>query len=173
KEDIVKQLPHINKNYLSFTKFAKASLSDIFGEEQLKNATKKYVYELASCYFENQGNLKFVKHQLPRMAQVSSVFDIASFQINKDPFIDLFLTGNNFEISTQLSRLDASHGEILLFDEKKGFVITQNDKYPISGAVRAMEKITINQTEYLIVARNNASPLFLKLEDHEDEKNNL
>ncbi|SDB63248.1 Repeat domain-containing protein [Flavobacteriaceae bacterium MAR_2010_188] len=169
KDEIAKQLPYINKKYLSYSDFADATIDDIFGRNKLNQAEKKYVYELASCYFENTGNLDFKKKRLPNSAQVSSVNEIFCKDFNNDGLTDLFLTGNNFEISTQLSRLDASHGELLLFENNKDFISAANTEFPIWGVVRSLAPISINQSNYLIVARNNDSPLFLKLESSDDE----
>ncbi len=163
KDELVKQLPGINKKYLSYNDFAAASLEDIFGAEPLRAASKKQVFELASCYFENTGNGTFKKHKLPFAAQISSVNDIHVEDFNGDGFQDLLLVGNNFEISTQLSSLDASHGVLLLNDTQGKFTQAKDQKFDITGAARNIEKLHYQGEDYLIVARNNDQPLFLKI----------
>jgi hypothetical protein len=161
KDELVKQLPHINKKYLSYADFASASMEDIFGKEALRSATTERVFELASCYFENTGNGSFKKHPLPFAAQISSVNDIYVEDFNGDGFQDLLLVGNNFEISTQLSSLDASHGVLLLNDTKGNFTQAKDQKFDITGAARNIEKLRYQGKDYLIVTRNNDQPLFL------------
>jgi len=163
KDELVKQLPGINKKYLSYHDFASASMEELFDNEKLESATKKHVFELASCYFENKGNGVFVKHILPLTVQISSVNDIHVEDFNNDGYLDLLLVGNNFEISPQLSSLDASHGVLLLNDMKGGFKEAKGQKFDISGAARNIEKLYYQGENYLIIARNNDHPLFFKI----------
>ena len=163
KDELVKQLPGINKKYLSYNDFASASLEDIFGHDKLQSASKKQVFELASCYFENTGNGTFKKHLLPFAAQISTVNDIHIEDFNKDGFLDMLLVGNNFEISPQLSSLDASHGVLLLNDSRGNFTEAKDQKFDISGAARNIAKLRYQGNDYLIVTRNNDQPLFFKI----------
>lgn len=165
KDELVKQMPYLNKKYLSYNDFAAASLQDLFGKEKLAAAQKKKVYELQSCYFENDGSGKFVKRKLPIAAQFSVVYDMAVVDFNNDGYKDLLIVGNNFEISTQLGRLDAFHGLFLQNDQSGGFVWNKDHQVDISGAARTIKKITINGQENFIVGRNNGSPIFLKKTD--------
>ena len=120
KDEMAKQLPFINKKHLSYKNFAGAKFDELVSMNKIKSATKKYVYELASCYFENLGGNTFKKHQLPFQSQISSVNDVVLQDFNKDGFKDVFLVGNNYHISTQLGKLDASHG-LVLINNQKGF----------------------------------------------------
>ena len=163
KDELVKQLPSINKKYLSYTEFANASVADIFGKQNLDKARQEKAFELGSCYFENTGDGSFKKHLLPIAAQFSSVNDIWVEDFNNDGFPDLLLVGNNFEISPQLSSLDASHGILLLNDSQGNFYEAKGQKFTISGAARNIEKLEYKGEKYLIITRNNDQPLFLKI----------
>ncbi|MEM9075841.1 MAG: VCBS repeat-containing protein [Bacteroidota bacterium] len=161
KDELVKQMPFLNKDFLSYESFAKASLADLFGEQNLNSALKKEVYELASCYFENTGNLQFVKKQLPNMAQISTINDMFMEDFDEDGTVDLLLVGNNYEISTQLGRMDASHGILLRFENGEP-VWNENTSINISGPARSIAKATINQKEHYIIGINDSKPLFLE-----------
>lgn len=164
KEELVKKLPFINKKFLSYDKFSRASINEIFGAKPLNLADKKYVFNLATTYFENLGNLNFKPVTLPFMGQISSIHNIVSHDFNNDGFIDVLLTGNHYEISTQLSRLDASHGELFINDKKGSFKYEANPNLNIYGVVRDSEFITINKKKYLLFGRNNDSLLIIPLE---------
>lgn len=162
KEELAKQMPFLNKKYLSFQDFATTEFEDLFSKKKLNNSLKKETYELASCYLENLGDNTFKVHELPFMTQISSVFDIALDDFNNDGFTDALFVGNNYEISTQLSRLDASHGVLLLNDQNGWFYEAKEHYFDIPGTSRNIEKIDINNSEYYIVTRNNNKPVFLK-----------
>lgn len=163
KDELVKQIPSINKKYLSYTEFASASVADILGKQNLDEARQEKAFELGSCYFENTGDGSFKKHLLPFAAQFSSVNDIWVEDFNNDGFPDLLLVGNNFEISPQLSSLDASYGVLLLNDSQGNFYEAKGQKFTISGAARDIEKLEYQGENYLIITRNNDQPLFLKI----------
>lgn len=162
KDELAKQIPLINKKYLSYQNFAKAKFTDLLPNKKINEAYKKEAYELATCYFENQGDNTFKKHQLPIMTQVSIVNDIFVDDFNNDNFLDILLVGNNYDVSTHLGKLDASHGTLLLNDRKGFFNEIINQQFDISGPARDIQKIRIGDNSYYIVSRNNDTPIFLK-----------
>ncbi len=162
KDELVKQLPHLNKEYLSYNAFAKANIEYLFSASKLESATKKQVTQLASMYFENNGDLTFKAIPLPLMSQISSVHDIHIEDFNNDGYLDVILIGNDYEISTQIGRLDSSKG-MLLINNKKGFFEIENRfKLNILGASRSIDTIRVLGTKYYVVGRNNDTPLFLR-----------
>lgn len=159
KDELAKQMPFLNKKFLYYKDFAKASLEELFGKDKLESAKKRKVYELATSYFENDGNGNFSPKELPLLVQSSSVNDIYIENIDKERINEILMVGNNFEISTQLGRLDASHG-LLLQNDGKGN-LSWKQSLNVSGAARKIEKITINGNEEFIITLNNDSPVFL------------
>jgi hypothetical protein len=97
------------------------------------------------------------------MAQISSVNDIAVDDFNNDGYTDVLLVGNNYNINTQLGKLDASHGLILL-NNKKGFFYESLDQdFDISGEARNIDKLSINNEMFYVISINNDVPIFIKL----------
>lgn len=160
KDELAKQIPLINKKFLSYAAFAKANVQEIFGEKNLQNSDKKFINELQSCYFENDGEGNFIKHPLPLITQSSSIYDFAIDDINKDGYKDLLIVGNNYEISTQLGRLDGFHGLVLESDKNNNFIWRQ-ENLNISGAARVIKSIQIKNKEYYIIGINNKAPILL------------
>ena len=163
KDELVKQLPYLNKEYLSYNTYAKASLTEVFSNEKLNSAEKKYVYTLSSRYFENDGTGNFIPSALPKMAQASVVRDIAIRDLNKDGYSDVFLVGNLYEISTQLGRMDAGHGVLLQNDKKGGFQWVKDTGYTYSGPARNISTIKIKNTDYWIIGINNAPVVLINI----------
>jgi len=92
---------------------------------------------------------------------------LSSGDLNNDGFMDVLLTGNYYEISTQLSRLDALRGELLINDRKGGFYPSDQGKFNIPGVIRDLEFISVGAKHYLAVGRNNDVPIFLELNSAE------
>lgn len=163
KDELVKQLPIINKKFISYEYFAKSSLSDLLTPKKLKEASKKQITTLSSMYFENLGNGSFKSTPLPFMAQVSAVMDMQVDDFNNDGFLDIFLVGNLYEISTQLGRLDGLDG-LLLLNNKKGFFqeLKKQHNFNINGPARSIAKLEIKGKTHYIVGLNNQAPVLLK-----------
>ena len=156
KEELTKQLPFLNKKYLSYTAFAKADFKDIFTKEKLDAAKKKYIYTLATTYFENTGNNSYSIKEIPNLVQSSSVHSLLIEDFDNNGFKDVLLAGNRYDVNTQLGRLDASHGQLLLnFDGN--FTLDKSNSFSIDGPVRAIKKINIKNKEYYIFGINNDS----------------
>ena len=165
KDELVQQLPYLNKRFLSYSDFAEASLEELLSKEKLETSVQKKVHELKSMYFENDGEGHFTKRALPTMAQASTIHDIAIDDFNTDGFKDLLIVGNTYEISTQLGRMDASHGIILQNDKNGGFITSENQGFDVSGAARSIAKIKIGQTEHYLIGINNDIPILLIKEE--------
>lgn len=161
KDELVKQMPFLNKQFLSYQDFAKASLDELFTSKKLKQADKKEVYELRTSYYENNGKGNFERKKLPAIVQASTVHDIAIDDFNNDGFSDMLIVGNAYEISTQLGRMDAFHNVILQNDKKGGFQWKRNQDFDIEGPARNITKFKIKGKEHYIIGINNGSPIFL------------
>ena len=163
KDELVKQMPFLNKEFLSYSKFASASLVDLFGKDKLNESEQKMVIELETSYFENTGNNTFKKKELPKLAQASQIRRVVAEDVNHDGFIDVVLMGNNYHISTQLGRLDALHGLVLYNNGKGDFKTMEHLK--VDGQVNAIEPIKIKDKKGYLIGRNDAAPIFLTKKD--------
>lgn len=159
KDELAKQMPFLNKKFLFYEDFAKASLEELFGKDKLEEATQRKVYLLSTTYFENDGNNNFSPKELPHLVQSSSVNDIHLVKNDQGMINEILMVGNNFEISTQLGRLDASHGFLLQNDDSGN--ISWERSLGISGAARKIANINNNGNEEFIITMNNAAPIFL------------
>lgn len=160
KDEITQQIPEIKKRFLSYRKFAEASFEEIFGQDKLQNALKKEVYTLASTVFYGDGE-GFTAQTLPPEAQWSAIFDFETTDLNSDGLPDLISAGNWFELNTQLSRADASKSYIFVSQPDRTFRF-EKPLY-ITGAVRKILHINLQNQPWLAVARNNDSLALIKL----------
>jgi hypothetical protein len=160
-DELTKQMPFLKKKHPSYERYANARFQSLFSSKKIDGAIKKEVNELASCYFENKGNGTFEKHILPLQAQFAPIFDLKTTDLNNDGFPDVLMVGNNYEISTQLGRLDALRDNILINNKNGGFMATIT-KTTILGAARSIGSFKIKNDNYFIITRNGNSPIFLK-----------
>jgi hypothetical protein len=165
RDEMVKQLPYLKKKYLSYTKFAEATLKDIFDEQALQKAKLFEAYTFQSSYIENKGNGKFHLTVLPSAIQFSTMNASVASDFNGDGNMDIILAGNFYPLNIQRGRYDASFGNLLFGDGKGGFKILSNKDSGISikGEVRALKEIRIGDKVHYIGFRNNESIISLTL----------
>src|SRR5204862_216315 len=113
RDDIVQQVPSLNKRFLYYNEYADITRGSMFTKEQLANARELIADNLETIFLENTGK-GFLKKILPVEAQYAPVMAIATIDINKDGKKDLVLAGNNTFTRIKFSRYDANHGIILL-----------------------------------------------------------
>jgi hypothetical protein len=162
KRELVKQIPQIKKDNMSFEMFAEQSIQDLFGKTKTDQAIVKYLSETGSYAAfktaEGQYNIKY----LPQEVQLSSVESMETFEINDQTYI---LTGGNFyHFKPQYCRLDASDTNILYFKEDK-FYVDKDLDLNIKGEVRAVEVVEDKSgNPFIILGRNDEKPVILKYE---------
>lgn len=164
KDEITKQIPSLNKRFLSYSSFAKAKFEDLFEKELIHSAEVKKVFNLASILIENKGDLNFEMFKLPKFAQISPIHAVLIKDLDRDGKVDLFVGGNDFQLNTQLGRLDASTGHVFSLNKSGNFDINVKltKKMTASGAIRDIQPIKIGEENYFIIARNDQSLYWIK-----------
>mgnify|MGYP006392758841 FL=1 len=122
--------------------------------------------ETRTCYFENTGNGKFIKHVLPVEAQFSPVNTIICDDIDNDGFKDLLLAGNEYQAEVMTGRYDASYGCFLRGNSNKSFISVPPaiSGFILNGDVKDMSLIRLaNGEKMLLAAINNDSMRVFKI----------
>lgn len=114
RERLIEQLPEIDKEFPTWDEFGKATLSEIFGEKELKNAIHKQAYNFRSCVLLNQGNGKFTISYLPNETQISVLFGMVVDDFNADGYPDILAHGNFYNTDIEVTRHDSGTGILLL-----------------------------------------------------------
>ncbi len=158
------QMPFVKKKFASYDAFGKATLREVYGEENMGNALHYTANTFASTYFENEGG-KLTPHLLPEMAQLSSVNTIAVLDANGDGAKDLLLAGNMYGSEVETPRNDASYGVLLQGDGKGSFFALPAYKSGlyIEGEIRQMDQLVLNGISTFVLATNNDSLQVLTL----------
>jgi hypothetical protein len=156
---LASQVPAIKKQFLLHGNYAYASFEDIFKGKK-DNLLHFSCNETRSCYFENTGNGKFIKHSLPQEAQFAPVNAIICEDLNNDGYKDLLLAGNEYQTEVMTGRYDASYGCFLKGSDKKIFtpVSPVQSGFIIKGDVKDMALIRgVKGEKLVLVAVNNDS----------------
>ncbi|WP_034255982.1 VCBS repeat-containing protein [Arenibacter latericius] len=150
------QMPFIKKKFPTYDSFGKATIDDIFDENQLENSTHLKAYTFATSYFENKGG-HFEIRKLDNLAQLSSVNQILVDDFNGNGHKDLVMVGNLYGSEVETPRNDASYGMYLEGDGKGNFkaIPTWESGLMVKGDVKNARTIMVNGKRHIILAKND------------------
>jgi enediyne biosynthesis protein E4 len=154
------QVPSVKKRFLRYSDYAKATYDEIFKNKSSQDILKLYCEETRTCYFENTGNGKFIKHPLPVEAQFAPVNTIICNDLDNDGYKDLLLAGNEYQTEVMTGRYDASYGCFLRGGADKKFtpVSPVASGFILNGDVKDMSLIRMSDgTKIILAAINNDS----------------
>lgn len=158
KECSSEQMPFINIKYPNYETFAHADLSNILGNEKLKNALQFKADQLQSCLVlnESEGNFKLVA--LPVEVQTFPVKGITILDANKDGHMDIMAVGNHYNTEVETIRYDAGLPTLLLGNGDNTFTPLPLNETGLfkSYDFRDIAKITIENKLTILIAGNNA-----------------
>jgi len=158
------QIPGIKQKFQNYESFSTATLEDVYSEKSLETALHYQVKSFASVYIENKGD-KFLIHQLPQEAQVSSINKILINDYDKDGFLDAVVAGNLFVSEVETPRNDASYGQFLKGNGRGEFKAVQASKtgFFTPGDVKDMAIVKVQDKDYIIIAKNSDNFQYIKV----------
>ena len=167
KREFTDALPSLKKENLRHHEFAKKTIQTLFKPELVQSATVRIFNYSSSVIAWNEGNGNFSVHQLPVMAQLSSVNAIQCRDVNDDGKTDLILGGNITECLPQFGRLDANYGLVLQNKSNRQFQAMSplESNISINGMVRDIAWVAGIKANYILFLRNNDFPLMYKLRE--------
>ena len=153
------QIPNIKEKFKSYNDFAKATLTDVYGQENLDKSIHYRVTNFKSGILMNKGGGKYEMNYLPNEAQITPIMRAIITDVNGDSNQDLILGGNLFVSEVETGRADAGKGKIMLGDGKGNFKplgVMQSGLY-IPNDIRDLKLLSTNDanTSLLLVANNN------------------
>jgi len=155
------QVPTVKKRFLLNDDYARAGFSELFPGKSKADVLSFYCDETRSCWLENLGNGKFIKHPLPVEAQFAPVNAILCTDIDKDGYNDLLLAGNDYQTDVITGRYDASYGCFLRGGPNKTFTAVPPAKsgFMLNGDVKDLALIRLANNQRVILAAVNDDSL--------------
>jgi hypothetical protein len=154
------QVPAIRKKFLLYKDYARATFDDFFKGKAANKMLRFTCNETRSCWLENMGGGKFIKHPLPVEAQFAPMNAIVVEDLDGDGFKDLIIAGNEYQAEVTIGRYDASYGTVLKGSKEKSFIPLSLSKSGLilMGDIKSMAMITsANGSKLLLAAANNDS----------------
>jgi enediyne biosynthesis protein E4 len=163
RDELDAQLPGMSQKFKTYKDYANATMSDMFGKDQLDKANKLTANENNTVCFLNR-NSRFVKRVLPVEAQFSAVTQIIADDFDNDGKKDLLLLGNRSDNRLKIGSIDANYGCLLKGDGKGGFVYVPQTVSGLSvkGDVKSASEITINKEKYILIGISDQPLAFYK-----------
>ncbi len=159
------QIPKIKDKFKNYESFSEATLVDVYEEKSLESALHYQVKSFASVYLENK-NGKFIIHELPVEAQMSSINTILIDDYDHDGALDALVAGNLFSSEVETPRNDGGYGLFLKGNNNGAFkaVTSSESGFFTLGDVKDMKPIHIRNKEFIIVTKNNGFLQFVGTE---------
>ena len=159
-----RQIHAIKFKYKTSEAFSHATLEDVYTKKGLDSSLQYQIKSFASIYLENNGDT-FAIHKLPVEAQISSINQILIEDYDRDGNLDALVAGNFYGSEIETPRNDAGYGLFLKGDGKGNLepLPTYKSGFFAPGDVKDMATIKVRDTSYIIVAKNNDSLQFVRI----------
>lgn len=136
REDMIKQVPVLNKRFNTFSLYAKATVADLLGEAHFAKAKPLEINTLANSVFRFRGG-QGVREDLPAEVQVAPVYACADTGSG-----ELMLAGNQSKVRVKLGRLNGNHGLVIRDPAGKPSVVSQvHTGLGVRGDVRGLATV--------------------------------
>lgn len=164
REVLIKQLPGLRKKFVRTNNYARASIRDIYPEEELKTAGQLHCNYLATMVFINE-NGKFTMKKLPNEAQIAPVYGLQFFDYQNDGDLDILLVGNDYGQQVESGWLDGSNGLLLENRGNDNFVpvAPRLSGFWASREARDLKILKSAGRSLFLVANNNSTPQVFQL----------
>ncbi len=150
------QMPFIKEKFGTYSEFANATLSDIYGDE-LSDAYENEANEFNSILLLNTGDNGFEKKILPIEAQQFPALSSVFVDINNDGYQDCIVAGNLYETEVETTRLDAISGTVLISNGNDGYKTLGNERTGLylGDNVKDLSLINLGNMDLLLNSVNN------------------
>ena len=150
------QMPFIKEKFGTYSEFANATLTDIYGD-QLTTSYKNEATAFNSILLLNDGKGNFEKKNLPILAQQFPILNSVFLDLNNDGYEDCIVAGNIYETEVETTRLDAISGTVLISNGQDGYKTLNYEKAGLylNGNVKDISLLSLQNMNILLNSVNN------------------
>ncbi len=143
RDELLEQVPTKRPKFTSYDSYSNATLTDIFGEDELKDAKKLEANYLKTALLIQNQQGKFEEKPLPFEVQFAPVYTITITDYDQDGKKDLILCGNLNKARLKFGKYDANYGLLLKGDGKGQFasIPQRQSGFNLQGDVRSAVSI--------------------------------
>lgn len=155
KNALIKQIPQLRKQLLSYDSYKDKQMSDLFPEGLLASSHRLRVETLETSLFVNDGTGKFVQQELPAIIQSSPVYAIHVIPELKQ----IWLGGNQSKVKPELGGNMGSYGWVVDFSDPAAMQVipaAQSGVY-VTGEIRDIQAVQGKGGQKIAVVRSNDS----------------
>jgi len=158
------QIPAIKSKFKDYNSFSEATLVDVYTKKSLEKSIHYQVKSFASIYLENKDG-KFISHNLPVEAQLSSINQVLVEDFDKDGHLDAVVAGNLYASEVETPRNDGGYGLFLKGNGKGQFhaISATESGLFIPGDVKDMKFLEGETDRFIVAAKNNDYAQFIKV----------
>ncbi len=165
-DEINAQSPRFRQQFSKYKQYGKATIEDLFTDEDIKDALVLRADYFETSYIENLGNGKFRMEPLPLLTQIAPVNGMVVDDYDNDGNQDILMIGNDYGNEVFVGRYDAFRGLLLLGDGKGKFEVAPSLKsgFLVEGDAKALAKLhrVNNETLYIATQNKNTLRIFSK-----------
>ncbi|MFC2126359.1 FG-GAP-like repeat-containing protein [Bacteroidota bacterium] len=161
RNTMISQMPFIQMKFKKYEDYARATITDIFNEEQMEDAYMADSRIFNTCYIENLGDGTFSIQTLPIEAQFAPVFGILANDYDADGNCDILLVGNSYSSDVETGQYDAFIGLYLTGDGKGNFspVPGRKSGFFVDRDAKGMAELTKDDGSSIILVAQNSGDL--------------
>lgn len=167
-DEMMLQIPGLRHRVDSYREFSKLSLSQLLNNELLDQAPQKYVNELRTTLFLNQGNGKYTIEYADFRLQHFPVLSILLHDFDGNGTKDLLAGGNIFDVRPSIGgRQDSGYGLYMNGNGDGTFSPLEFNEsgFYLENEIRSINLLNKSGSEKMIlVVRNNDRPLLFEFD---------
>jgi hypothetical protein len=163
RQDLGAVIPKILKRFPRNDYYARATLGEVLGEEQLAAAQRFSATEFRSGVFLSQPDGTHRFEPLPRIAQISPIQGLVAGDFDGDGNADIYAVQNSYSPVPYVGRFDGGLSQLLRGDGRGGFtpVPQAESNLIVPGDAKALAVVDLDQDGWpdFIISRNNSTTL--------------
>jgi hypothetical protein len=163
RKDLGAAIPPVLKRFPSDNAYARATLDEVLGVDQVAAAQKWAATELRSGVFLSQPDGTYRFEPLPRIAQIAPLQGIVAGDFDGDGHADIYAVQNSYAPIPSVGRFDGGLSQLLLGDGHGSFtpVPPVRSGLVVPGDAKALAVVSLGREGWpgFLASRNNGISL--------------